>query len=377
MGNKTQILAAITAVTVIASGIVIFKSLFSDKQNIIPNQHDNDSESISSEEPIDSKSPSEDRSESYIIDDDENIQQNAPNELFHYASGMDINNFKDNYVYNGNEITLSVTINNFMSGFDESFLLYVNGIQNPYHTDFDKNDKLYHTINIPDEESVTVEIYFKPMNCNIGDTVLVSFDRVMNMDYMLPDTSWVSFYPNHELNGIYPFPLEIKSDCDKTENTSIEQENKWEETEIPIDILEEYINTDEFGNLVGDSSINESAHFELVQNDRYESYYVTYDDSIELTLNGYGKAGTYRVGVYVDHKLVPAFDDNYYSDMEIINGKMLFRKITIDTSKFEGLHHIYAIAIPLEDNELTTAKTKTKLLSIEDAPKLDSEIVHA
>lgn len=373
MGNKTQILAVITGLTVIAAGTVIVKSFSSDRHEIKQEQNNSRSESVSSENTAESEKTDEDNS----VVDDEQIHQNAPNMLFHYASGMEIGNFQDSYVYNDSEIMLSVTINNFKSGFDESFLLYVNGFQNPYHTDLDKTDKLYHTISIPDEESVTIEVYFKPMNCNIGDNVLVSFDRIMNMDFMLPDTSWISFYPNHELNGINPFPLEIKAECGKTDNISVEKGNKWNESEIPADIIEEFTNTDEFGNPTTESGINEASYFDLVQNDRYEGYFVSLDKGLELSLNGYGRAGKYRVGIYLDHKLIPAFDGSYYSDMEIISDKMLSRKISIDTSGLDGLHHLYAIAIPIEDKTLATVKTKTKLLSIEDAPKLDDKTADA
>lgn len=54
-----------------------------------------------------------------------------------YSSGFEITNLKESYVYTGEPIDLAVDIINNGAGFDETFLLYINGRQNSYRTDTD------------------------------------------------------------------------------------------------------------------------------------------------------------------------------------------------------------------------------------------------
>ena len=299
----------------------------------------------------------------------DNLEKNKTDDsnnekLFSYSSGMEITNFTDNYVYDGSPIELSVEILNDGDEFEETFLLFVNGIQNEYYTDKDSNKQLYHTFKVPKSETVETTIYFEPQNCSVGDSVFVSFERMMNMNYMLPDTSYVNFYPNHEINGIFPFPIEIKSECEFKDNISCSDITNWQKSELSDEIIEDNIVYDDKGKATGESYLDNSSFISLYQNEPLDSYFVATDNGIELKLNAYGKSGIYRLGVYVDHILQPAFEGNYYSDVEIDRNHMMSRNVKIDLSGFSGLHCIYVIAVPIEDNSLMTIKTKSKLLQI-------------
>lgn len=305
-----------------------------------------------------------------IIDKSESIAENNE-QLFSYGSGMEITDLKNSYTYNGEEITLTVQISNEGDQFDETFLLYVNGMQNMYHTDTESTESVYHTITIPAEETVTTQIIFKPQNCEIGETVFVSLERMMNMSYMLPDTSYVNFYPNHEINGIMPFKMDIKKNCTKSDQSSVDNSSSWKSQDLTNEIIEDNIVFDEQGNPTSQSYLDNNSYFDLYQNERLDSYFSTSDDKINLTLDAYGKSGRYRVGVYLDHVLQPAFDGKYYSDVEINRDTMQSRNVTIDLSDKKGLHCVYAIAIPIEDSTLFTIKTTSRLLSIEDEQNTD------
>jgi len=279
-----------------------------------------------------------------------------------YSSGFEITDLKESYVYTGEPIDLAVDVINNGAGFDETFLLYVNGRQNSYRTDTDDEKKLYHTIYVPENQTVSLHIFFEPENCNKGDKAPVTLIRMMNMDYMLPDTSYLSFFPNHEIGSIDPFYVKIEHECKNTDIQGCAAADSLLTEKLSDDFEEEYI-VFENGKPTDESYLDDVTYFELYQNDRYDSYFEYEGNEIKLNLNAFGKSGAYRVGIYVDHVLQPAFGGNYYCDV-LADRKMVSSKnVSIDVSDMKDLHCVYAIAVPIEEGIFLPIKTPTKLLS--------------
>lgn len=279
-----------------------------------------------------------------------------------YSSGFEITNLKESYVYTGEPIDLAVDVINNGAGFDETFLLYVNGRQNSYKTDTDDEKKLYHTIYVPENQTVSLHIFFEPENCNKGDKAPITLIRMMNMDYMLPDTSYLSFFPNHEIGSINPFYVEIEHECENTDIYSCAAADSLLTEKLSDELEEEYI-VFENGKPTDESYLDDVTYFELYQNDRYDSYFEYEGNEIKLILNAFGKSGAYRVGIYVDHVLQPAFGGNYYCDVLVDRKMMSSKNVSIDVSKMKALHCVYAIAVPIEEGIFLPIKTPTKLLS--------------
>lgn len=285
-----------------------------------------------------------------------------------YSSGFEITNLRESYVYTGEPIDLAVDIINNGAGFDETFLLYVNGRQNSYKTDINDEKKQYHTIPVPDNQTVSLHIFFEPENCNKGDKVPVTLIRMMNMDYMLPDTSYLSFFPNHEISSINPFYVKIEHECKSADDQGCASVNSWQTEKLSDDFEEEYI-VFENGRPTNESYLDDVTHFELYQNDRYDGFFECGGKELNLTLDAYGKSGAYRVGIYIDHILQPAFDGKYYCDVLVDREMMSSQTVSIDVSYLKGLHCIYAIAIPIEEGIFLPIKTSTKLLNCEEISK--------
>ena len=305
------------------------------------------------------------QSEKQSITTSEEQKETPPEETFtSYSSGFEITNLKESYVYTGEPIDLAVDVINNGAGFDETFLLYVNGRQNSYKTDINDEKKLYHTISVPENETISLHIFFEPENCNKGEKVPVTLIRMMNMDYMLPDTSYLSFFPNHEISSINPFYVKIEHECKSADDQGCASVNSWQTEKLSDEIEEEYI-VFEDGRPTNESYLDDVAHFELYQNDRYDSFFESGSKELNLTLGAYGKSGAYRVGIYIDHILQPAFDGKHYCDILVDREMMSSQTVSIDVSYLKGLHCIYAIAIPIEEGIFLPIKTSTKLLSCE------------
>lgn len=285
-----------------------------------------------------------------------------------YSSGFEITNLKDSYVYTGEPIDLAVDIINNGAGFDETFLLYVNGRQNSYKTDISDEEKLYHTIYVPENQTVSLHLFFEPENCTKGEKVPVSLIRMMNMNYMLPDTSYLSFFPNHEIGAINPFDIKIESECKTTDNQSFASADSRQTEKLSDEIEEEYI-VYENGKPTDESYLDNVTYFELYQNDRYDSLFECGSKELMLTLDAYGKSGAYRVGIYIDHILQPAFDGKYYCDVLVDREMMSSQTVSVDISDMKGMHCIYAIAVPIEEGLFLPIKTPTKLLNCEEVSK--------
>ena len=277
--------------------------------------------------------------------------------------------------YNGEELTVTVEIENDGQAFDQAFLLYVNGERNDYSTDEYPDKKPYHVYEISKGETIDVTLHFMPYNCKKGEKAIVSVVSMITPNYMLEDYFYVSFGAHHKISCLWPYELTINQDAPESEYHKISTE--CIKTEMTEEYEKKYIEKDSDGNMVNRLDKHNLFKLYQVDEDTLDSYYITEND-LTLTISACGKGGKFLVGIYVNHELQKAFGDNYYALYDIDREHLTTITANIDISKLSKLNHIYMIAAPYDtayiEEGIDPEKNKSKLLIIGDKDEIEAEM---
>ncbi len=279
--------------------------------------------------------------------------------------------------YNGDELSVTMRVENSGDPFEQAFILFVNGERTDYSTDEFPDKAFYHVYSIPKDESVEITLYFSPYNCKKGEKAIVSLASMLNPNYMLKDTSYVSFQNNHKIARPWPFEISINKDAPENEYNMVSNDFQT------IEITEEYAREQQYiYESMGEThnSLKNNTTFKMYQNDSLESY-ITANDILKLNITAAGKgennSGKYLVGIYINHELQKAFGDNYYAICNADGEHETRITANIDVSNLSGLNHIYMIAAPYDpkDAEIGAApeKTDTKLLYIGESSTIGKD----
>ena len=278
--------------------------------------------------------------------------------------------------YNGEELTLTVRLNNKGQSFDQAFFLYVNGERNDYSTDEYPDEQPYHVYSLPEGESIEVTLHFTPYNCKKGEKAIVYVVSMLTPDYMLEDYSYVSFGNHHNIVGLWPYELSINEDAPESEYNKISTD--CIKTEMTEEYEQEYIE-DRDGETY--NSLDNNNYLRLHQQEGVlGSYYIAEDDELTLNISACGMGGNFLVGIYINHELQKAFGDNYYALCEIDREYLTTITATIDISELSGLNHIYMIAVPCDTAEFERdapeypTKTASSLLIIGNKEEIEADM---
>lgn len=270
--------------------------------------------------------------------------------------------------YNGEELSITLEVDGGGRSYDQAFIIFVNGERNEYSTDKSDEKKPYHINSLPEEGTVEVTLYFTPNNCKKGEKAVIDIESMLTPEYMLPDTTYVNFFPHHNITGFLPFEIDINEDTPVTEEhkvfTDFQQEKMTEE------FRQQHITTDALGQT---SNSLEAPNFVMYSQSEDESIVKATGDELVLNVSAFGcneevKESQYMIGIYVDHELQKAFGDNYYALCTIDREYIKSCTAVIDTSELSGLHHIYMIAVPCGSDTVERKslpiKSASKILSI-------------
>ncbi len=302
----------------------------------------------------------------------ESILQNNPNTsdtssggLFekpgHYGYG--INSDKCDNEYNGEEITATYTITNSGDEAIYGVTLYVNGVQTEFKLNESTETETNHIFNFELGEEKELNFKFTPYNCKAGETARIDMILMVRPDYTLPDATYFGFGNNHSICSAVPFEVKINKDAPEKDSGGV-YENVTV-TDITKEIEEEYSEKDYLSGEIKECNLDTMTVYELYEKDKLE-FFTSCDDSIELTVRSLGLPSEFYTAVYIDHKIMPAFDGKCYAYFNVDRQHVSTAKAKIDTSELsDGIHHVYMQIIPVGESstELNDCrKTVSKLL---------------
>lgn len=234
-------------------------------------------------------------------------------------------------------------------------------------TDHFAEEKKLHIISMRQGESKKVTLIFTPNIGQKGQKLNLNICTLLNPEYMPADPSQYEFRPNHNLNGGLgasltmqkAAPQQIKSSTGGIRVSALTEEQK-----------RPYINEnvqEANGNPIISNELEQRLILQLYQNTSDEkSTTAPIDGQVNLTVCCFGKPGTYRISLYVNHKLLPVFNGESYLDVTVKKDQAYQQTVSIETNGLPDKNHIYAVAAPIRDSDSSgmwyLEKTPTKLL---------------
>ncbi|MBR5809623.1 MAG: hypothetical protein IKY39_05960, partial [Clostridia bacterium] len=174
---------------------------------------------------------------------------------------------------------------------------------------------------------------------------------------------YFGFGNNHAINSAVPFEIKINKDAPEKDSGGV-YENVTV-TDITKEIEEENSEKDYLTGEIIDCHLDTMTKYQLYDKDELDPF-LSCDDSIELTVRSLGLPSEFYAAVYIDHKIMPAFDGKCYAYFNVDRQHVSTAKVKIDTSELpDGIHHIYMQIIPVGESatELNDCrKTVSKLL---------------
>ena len=244
------------------------------------------------------------------------------------------------------DMSLDFWIENAGNDNDFGFMIYIDGVRQDISVDGSEISDVY-TIDVPSGERKTFNVKFEPNVTKYSDTLSLDFVLMFDPDYM-PDSPTAIFGNRQNINSINLTMIDVAKDIKLSgDSISVKSEN------IPNDIKQEYIEYDESGNISG-NSLEESTFITALKSnkklDDNTPNAVSTADDLEIRLLG-GKEGSWRISLYIDNKMVPAFNGNYYADMKASSNEMSSYIVDLSEYKIEDTEFgsIYCIAVPLEE----------------------------
>ena len=270
--------------------------------------------------------------------------------------------------YNGKELTLDIEMSNQGQEIKYAYFVYVNGIITEYKTSENGEKALFHRFSNEENASKTTRLYFTPVNCKKGEKATICVALMIKPDFMLPDTSYVKFIPNHNITSI--MPLEIAINVDSPTDEKAEIADCMEKTPVTKEFEAEFAAPqpdDKNYNRLDKQTI-----LELYQDYPTEDY-LKGDDITTAKIRAMGLPGKYILSLYVNHEMVPCFDDKYYTMCDVERENISQCNVQFDSSDLPSLSHIYIMAIPYVKDGISWAdKTETKLLSLGEEDKTET-----
>lgn len=263
--------------------------------------------------------------------------------------------------YNGGPIKFTYDMKNMKSEAEWGFRVYINGILQTFSVYYEQECVAYgiqqYNTHLNEEETQTIEIELVPNIGKKGDILSLNVCAILNPSYMLKGTSYVSFLPNHRLSSSMTMKLIMNVDAkDKPEIKQLSADF----VKVSDDIKNQYNTLDSNGRCIND--FDEQIVFNIYKKNEEDSILYCKEDDV-IKISGYGKPGKYIISMYINHKLVPIFDNSMYGEVEIMNDQQFIVEVPIHIENDNN--HVYIVVFEQQQEIATVSnyiKTNTKLL---------------
>lgn len=231
---------------------------------------------------------------------------------------------------------------------------------------FTENKRL-HVIPMKQAETKNITLVFTPNIGYKGQKLNLNICTMLNPEYLPEDPSVFEFRPNHNLNGGLGAFLTMQQSAPRQTTIS---NSKAKESVLTEEQKKPYINdgaVDASGNPATSNELEQQLILRLFQKDPDEkNITVTAGQPAELTVSCFGKPGTYRISIYINHELQPVFDGSGYLEVTVEKDKAYVQTVTLDLDKLSSKNHVYAVAAPIHEKDTAgmwyLEKTPSKLL---------------
>lgn len=305
----------------------------------------------------------------------DNIQNIDPRNPGKYATSLDsvTNNDKPIKCKNG-AYKWQAAVTNVYDSAEYGLFLFVNGVLTPFSTDFEEDELEMHIIVLGESDKILFSVSVKEENIVADEKIYASLVTILNPRHTLSSTDYINYLPHHALASFSFYVLEKAETSVKSAVISAADGSEKLSEKLDEEYLTEI--TDKSGNEKIINSLDSVNDFILTDNKEFSRtdslYAVVKGKALKLKLGCLGKKEKFRISVFINNNIIPAFDENFYCDVETQRNRIITKDITISAQYLSLLNefsHIYLIAVPLEpdfDEEKydRPIKTTTKMLYI-------------
>lgn len=272
----------------------------------------------------------------------------------------------ETYTYTGEDMQIKFEIASMPVQTEFSFLIYIDGVLTPYYSNIDavlSDRQIFKTQE--GEQKTDFAIYFQPLYGEYGKTYNLTVVLLDNPNYMLEDTSFVSFGFNHSIMEVSKKKLKYQADTKENVDVSSICEVRDLADEVENKFVNDYAEGGNNLNEIVYCAFNTTSLYNNNKDEKNPGYLsVNKNDKLKLYIPFLGKDGEYRVSLYVNYKLMPVFDGKNYLDVKIQRNKYTEKLVEVDLSEYSGLNHIELIIV--DKNGTQVLKEGPVLLEIRE-----------
>ena len=256
--------------------------------------------------------------------------------------------------YDGDPVHLTYMLQNEGSKTEWGFVIYVNGVMQPYTVEGEDGESTCHSFTIDKETRKDLKISFVPVVGKEGEELSVIYATVLMPSYVMPESEAENGYGYyHSYNMSLPMKLVMEKDAPNPEPDCVKA------TDYKVEDLPEWANGSNTTDLIlegGETSIYAKEGM---------------DTEVDISIAG-RENQTYRVSFYVNHKMLPVFDGHPYLDVDIQKDKLTTVTATVPAEEMDSAQFMYAVIAPVMDKFDLDApqikKTASKAVSFSEPP---------
>ena len=259
-------------------------------------------------------------------------------------------------IYQGGELQLDYFIAADGIAKKTGFLIYVDGIPQPYKIELDGKDMDYqymHELELDEGKKTDFKFIFSPVSGKKGEILPITITSITYPSYT-PDIIETSSYgyAHQALDATYSIFFE--QDTDGVEDFELKPEICLSN----VDISNIVFNSEEkekYSSGLNTYDFEKQVYSKLYINDEdmklASSYDINNKDKIHIRYEITGHPGLkYKSILYFNHQPISS-QDSYYFEMDLLKGYISVVEMDLDISKIDGNGTFYIISVPCNAND--------------------------
>ncbi len=249
---------------------------------------------------------------------------------------------KRTITYDGNGLELEIEIDNMQAACEIGFMVFIDGIAQPYRLEEDTAEAYIHPIELEESTKKTVLLTLEPEFAIAGNEHEMYIASMYGPSYRVTEEN--AGYGNYE--SILPcLPWKIKyaardhADC---------TDDQVQYTDLPDEVRKQYIIESSDGTTT--NKLDTQLVTKYVQNGTIvENAKIDVSDDLTLQLYG-GENQKYRICAMVDHCPVSVFGGKAYCDVVVESGRMA--EVTVgfqELSEIQNYSPLYFVLCPIDE----------------------------
>ncbi|SDZ68336.1 hypothetical protein SAMN05421736_1346 [Evansella caseinilytica] len=276
--------------------------------------------------------------------------------------------------YDGGELVINYSVSASGKAKNVGFLVYVDGIAQPYKLNTTDSPYEYmHILDLEEDDKDTPFMFvFTPVTGKKGDTVNVTITSVYNASF-IPDMEETTSYGGYHETLETTRQLVFNKDADPLDNAALPAIDGLSDVRLSTEPVTEEL-MERLGGIVMtvDLETLEKNVFTVVdienKQDLEQNFQVNDSGTLPVTFKILGHPGVrFQTTFYLNHQALTTKDGDISFETELTKGDVYVLDVELDLEKLDDFNTFYAVSVPVNpedfyDDVVTHLKTSSILL---------------